>query len=232
MRPFVVYGCEFMKKTALFLALLLIFSSLAGCKKKPVDETPISTSESATQVAEVTENTETKPTESLPPSTAQPKGEPSSSKTASTAEALKPTEKATQSASATKNVLDEIETSEVVTYYCDNVNNRYICMVADKYGVEKTSLIALIKVNSVTGGATVLEFSGKTDENGQLVTTEDELKAVYEAKDDGTVKKATGKLSGNDGCSSAESLAAFMLTKKYIIPSLDEMKRERYYTGE
>lgn len=218
-----------MKKTALFLALLLIFSSFAGCKKKPIYETPIVTSESVIQAAE---NTETKPTVSLPPSIAQPKGEPSSTRIASTAEAPKPTEKATQSTTAAKNAIDEIETSEVVTYYCDNVNNRYICMVADKYGVEKTSLIALIKVNSVTGGATVLEFSGKTDENGQLLTTEEELIAVYEASDDGTVKKATGKFTGNDGYNGAVSIAVFALTKQYIIPSLDEMKRERYYNGE
>lgn len=132
-----------------------------------------------------------------------------------------------------KPVLAELETSEAVTYFSGNVNNRYIQEVVKKYGVEATSLVALIRTKAKNPGATVLEFSGEQDSDGNLIMTEDKLVAVYEVSDtDGSVKKATGKMTGNDGYNYVTSLAVFKLTKEYIIPNLEKVKNERPYTED
>ena len=117
-----------------------------------------------------------------------------------------------------------------ITYYSENINNKYIVAVAKKYGVDKNYLIALIRTNTDNPGATVLQFSGKKDSNNVLLKTEDELVYVYDVDDKtNTIKKASGKVKGNDGYSFAESVAVFHLTKEYILPQLDVMKKERPY---
>ena len=129
--------------------------------------------------------------------------------------------------------LDKLMESESVTYYCDDPNNRYICAVADAYGVYKSTLVALIRVNAQNPGATVLGFSGKTDADGNLLMTESELDAVYEVLDgDSTVKKATGKATGNVGYNYIASVTVFKLTKQFILPTLDDLRTERPYNGE
>lgn len=116
-----------------------------------------------------------------------------------------------------------------VTYYSENPNNKYISAVVSKYGADASTLVALIKTNSSTPGATVLQFSGEKDSNGNLVKTKDTLKYVYDVRDNGTVKKASGKKSDNDGYSYIESYVNYNLAVKYIIPQLDDMKKERTY---
>lgn len=204
-----------MKRLSLILCAAIILCFLAGCKK---DSAQISEESSLTSSSSEISSVQSLPQESST-STAD------NNTTVSTTKAVQQTQPTT-----TLSALENIENSEVVTYYSENPDNKYICAVADKYGVDKSRLIALIRTNAQNSGATVLEFSGKTDSDGQLVKDGNELKAVYEVADsDGTIRKATGKMSGNDGYNFAQSLAAFQLTKEFIIPQLDQMKEERTY---
>lgn len=121
------------------------------------------------------------------------------------------------------------EKTKTVTYISENPDNKYICMVANKYGSDKSNLIAFIKTNSSTPGATVLEFSGARDENGNLITTAEELRFVYDVSDSGTIRRASSDGLHNDGYNSIAAKAAMMLGEKYIIPSIDEMRKQRRY---
>lgn len=134
-----------------------------------------------------------------------------------------------ENVTSTENAETTVEDGPI-TYYSENINNKYIVAVAKKYGVDKNYLIALIRTNTDNPGATVLQFSGKKDSNNVLLKTEDELVYVYDVDDKtNTIKKASGKVKGNDGYSFAESVAVFHLTKEYILPQLDVMKKERPY---
>lgn len=209
-----------MKKICFLLCAVFILFGLSGCKKsepdyiQPLTEATVSVSE--------TDNT------SRFDDTAG--SEPSSvnSSTQIAENATKPS--FTVQPTTTLSALENVQNSDVVTYYSENPNNRYICIVANQYGVDKSNLVALIRTQAQNPGATVLEFSGKKDANGQLIKNKNELKSVFEINDsDGTIRKATGKMSGNVGYNYAESLAAFELTKEFIIPQLDQMKEERTY---
>lgn len=208
-----------MKRLSLILCAAIILCFLAGCKK---DSAQISEESSVTSSTSEISSVQSLPQEG---STSRTSTADNNNTTVSTTKAVQQTQPTT-----TLSALENIENSEVVTYYSENPDNKYICAVADKYGVDKSRLIALIRTNAQNPGATVLEFSGKTDSDGQLVKDGNELKAVYEVADsDGTIRKATGKMSGNDGYNFAQSLATFQLTKEFIIPQLDQMKEERTY---
>ncbi|MGN0539054.1 MAG: hypothetical protein ACI4KI_04290 [Candidatus Fimenecus sp.] len=209
-----------MKKICFLLCAVFILLGLSGCKKsdpdyiQPLTEATVSVSETdnasrsddtvSSEPSSVNSSTQIAENTTKPSSTAQP--------------------------TTTLSALENVQNSDVVTYYSENPNNRYICIVANQYGVDKSNLVALIRTQAQNPGATVLEFSGKKDANGQLIKNKNELKSVFEISDsDGTIRKATGKMSGNVGYNYAESLAAFELTKEFIIPQLDQMKEERTY---
>lgn len=161
------------------------------------------------------------------PDTTQAPSESNSDATSET-EAITETEPTSQSSLA-----EEMQNSETRTFYCDDPNNKYITGVAEKYGIPKSSLVALIRVKSKTPGATVLQFSGKTDSNGNLITTQAELKAIYEIADaDSTVRKATGKFTGYEGYNYTENLAVYELTKRFILPNLADLKKTSPYKGK
>lgn len=119
--------------------------------------------------------------------------------------------------------------SKTVTYYSENPNNKYISAVVNKYGVDASCLVALIRTNSKKPGATVLQFTGERDSSGNLIKTEKALKYVYDVSDSGMIKKSSGQKTDNDGCTYAESYVNYNLAVKYLVPQLDEMKKERTY---
>lgn len=119
--------------------------------------------------------------------------------------------------------------NQVVTYISENPDNKYICRVAEKYGSDKANLMAFIKTNSSTPGATVLEFSGKKDSNGNLIVTFDELKYAYEVSDNGTIRRASKDGKENDNYNKVAAKVVIVLAEKYIIPSIDEMREKRRY---
>lgn len=219
LHPFVISPI-IMKKICFLLCAVFILFSLSGCKKSEPDYIQPLT-EATGSVLEA-DNT------SIPDGTVG--SEPSS--VLSTTQKANNTTEPTSAAPPTTTLspLENVQNSDVVTYYSENPDNKYICIVANQYGVDKSNLVALIRTKAQNPGATVLEFSGKKDADGQLIKRKSELKAVFEISDsDGTIRKATGKMSGNVGYNYAESLAAFELTKEFVIPQLDQMKEERTY---
>ena len=65
--------------------------------------------------------------------------------------------------------IEKLQQSNAEVYFSDNPNNKYIVRVVDKYGVDPSNLVALVKVNATFPSAMVLEFSGKRDANGELL---------------------------------------------------------------
>lgn len=163
--------------------------------------------------------------------------EPSSEPTASssyTEESIEITQESLQTTVLTTESRTVLETeptkkNQVVTYISENPDNKYICRVAEKYGSDKANLMAFIKTNSSTPGATVLEFSGKKDSNGNLIVTFDELKYAYEVSDNGTIRRASKDGKENDNYNKVAAKVVIVLAEKYIIPSIDEMREKRRY---
>lgn len=199
-----------MKKISILIVFILLVLTFTSCQKSIADENSTQPSESysyssggdnQTQDREETQQNETSAENSI------------------SSQQSKPDTQQTQ----------ETEENKVVTYISENPNNTYICRVADKYGSDKSNLIAFIKTNSSTPGATVLEFSGKKDANGNLIVTAEELRYIYDVPDSGTIKRASSDGKNNDGYNKITAKAAIMLAEKFFIPSIDEMREKRRY---
>ncbi len=201
-----------MKKLSVILAFVLVITVFSACKKGDNEET--------TAQPDVTQNTTVYSENStIYEDTTQPNTEISTQM-----QTAAQTEQVTENQAATTT-----EASKPVTYISENPDNKYICMVADKYGSDKANLIAFIKANTSTPGATVLEFSGAKDANGKLITTAEELRYVYDVSDSGTIKRASSDGRHNDGYNSITAKAAMALGEKFFIPSIDTMREQRRY---
>lgn len=224
-----------MKYISLLCVFLILLVMLGGCKSSSPNNTPeseINTSENIISEPQTdsSSSSQVEPTKEGASSQVNTSKEVTSSQPASSNNKNESTSKAEQTEPTKVIYTDD---KELVSYYCDDINNSYIVAVAEKYNVDRTRLIAIIKRNGKTAGANVLEFSGKKDENGNLLMTADELVAVYNIYDsDGSIQKATGKITGNDGFTYFESLVMFMAVKDYIIPNLDEFKEKYPYNGQ
>lgn len=201
-----------MKKLSVILAFVLVITVFSACKKGDNEET--------TTQPDVTQNTTVYSENStIYEDITQPNTEISTQM-----QTAAQTEQATENQAATTT-----EASKPVTYISENPDNKYICMVADKYGSDKANLIAFIKANTSTPGATVLEFSGAKDANGKLITTAEELRYVYDVSESGTIKRASSDGLHNDGYNSITAKAAMALGEKFFIPSIDTMREQRRY---
>lgn len=191
-----------MKKTvAVIFAVMFLLCSFASCKKNNAEVNNTQTSESSSYTVSSSEATQDNE--------------------------ILPTAESTETKTPLKT--EPANDGKVVTYISENPNNKYICRVAEKYGSDKANLIAFIKKNSSTPGATVLEFSGKTDSNGNLITTADELVYVYEISDNGTNRRASKDGNNNDNYNKVAAKVAYSLGEKFLLPSIDEMRAERKY---
>ncbi len=124
----------------------------------------------------------------------------------------------------------KLEQSQAEVYFSDNPNNKYIVRVVNRYGVDASNLVALIKVNATFPSAMVLEFSGKRDANGELVMTYSELKYVYNIDEsNNSLVRASKTGAGNDGVSFVESKIMFTLMEKYFCPELPNLKVNKRY---
>lgn len=194
-----------MKKTvAVIVAALIFIFTFASCQKKDANEP---SAEPTVNSPYTDGNDETQPNVTQSTENSQTKATTSSAPS--------------QTETTQKN--------KVVTYISENPDNSYICRVAEKYGSDKANLIAFIKINATTPGATVLEFSGKRDSNGDLIVMAEELKYVYDVLDGKEIKRASADGKNNDGYNKIAAKVAFMLGEKYLVPSIDEMRRERRY---
>ena len=126
--------------------------------------------------------------------------------------------------------IEKLQQSNAEVYFSDNPNNKYIVRVVDKYGVDPSNLVALVKVNATFPSAMVLEFSGKRDANDELIMTYSELKYVYNIDEsDNTLVKASKSGVGNDGVSFVESKMLFFLMDKYFCPELPNLRANKRY---
>jgi hypothetical protein len=128
----------------------------------------------------------------------------------------------------------EATTTAVKTYYSDNPDNRYIAAVADRYGVDRSCLVAFIRANSSTPGANVLQFRGNRDSSGNLITTADELVYVYDVFDNGTFRKTNKDATDTEGYSgipfaNVAAKAEYKLTVEKILPDIEKYKTESKY---
>lgn len=200
------YRIGLMKKISVIVAVTLLICTFASCGKNDADVS-----------------------ETLPPASYSYTDENSEAmsqedKTSQTGISnTKPTESQTQAP------IETTKENKVVTYISENPDNVYICRVAEKYGSDKANLVAFISKNSSTPGATVLEFSGKRDSNGNLIVTAEELRYVYDVSDNGTMRRASSDGKNNDGYNRLVAKAAIALAEKYYVPSIDRMRAERRY---
>lgn len=202
-----------------FLPIILVFLMLCfvfvGCDKNVDGENTTTTTENTTELTLTTETTTKSQTEKQTESKTDEKGTSSTTTT----------KKSQSNPLISDENMEKIENSNAEVFFTDNQNNKYIVAVSDKYGCKKENLVALVKVNAEFPSATVLEFSGKKDANGELLMTYEELKYVYEINEEkNTIVKASKNGLDNDGVSFVEAKILITLTKEYFIPELPNLK--------
>lgn len=136
----------------------------------------------------------------------------------------------TPSTTKKSNTYDPIAEYEKLTKNGDNVlsdhhNNKFIKLVSEKYGTDKELLVAIYSEPD-TGNNLVLEFSGKRDEDGNVIKSPDTLTKVYSIDKNKKISVATGKTTGNIGVSYAEGTLAFNMVKTIVMPQYPE-----YFSG-
>ena len=107
----------------------------------------------------------------------------------------------------------------------DHHNNKFIKLVSEKFNVDKNLLVAIYS-DPDTGNNFVLQFSGKMDEDGNVIKSPDTLVKVYSIDKNKNVSVATGKTTGNIGVSYAEGTLCFNMIKTIVMPQYPE-----YFTG-
>ncbi len=207
-----------MKKSLLFVILILTFVSVfAGCSEKSDDESTTTTTTESKVESSTTETT----TENQTEKQTEKQNEKKTSTTTTT--------KKNQSNSLISDEnMEKIENSNAEVFFTDNQNNKAIVAVSDKYGCKKENLVALVKINAEFKTTMVFEFSGKTDANGELILTYEELKYVYEINEEkNTITKASKNGLDNDGLSFIEAKLMITLAKEYFIPELPNLKANK-----
>lgn len=126
--------------------------------------------------------------------------------------------------------MERIENSNAETYFSDNPDNQYIIRISEKYGVKKENLVVLIKINAEFPSATIFEFSGKKDSNGELVMTYDELVNVYEINEEkNTIIRVSKNGLNNDGVNLIEAKIYMTLVQEYLLPELPDLRENKRY---
>lgn len=211
-----------MKKGLFSLSLILIFCLIcAGCSDRNDDEN------STTTTTETTVETTAIPTETTENPTVNQTHQTTTDNYNTTTTT---TQKSQSNPLISDEDLEKIENSNAEVYFTDNPNNKYIVAIANKYGAKKENLVALIKVNAEFPSAMVFEFSGKKDENGELVMTYDEFKYFYnidESKNE--IIRVSKNGIGNDGVSFVEAQVYLMIAREYLIPELPNLKANKRY---
>lgn len=218
-----------MKKIFCLFLVLSIFVTLTGCMNNDIDNTTTTTS-TTEQVTE--DNVESSSTTE----TTTQNNDETSSTTGTTASQSDENDTTTTTKKSQSNLLisDEdlakIENSDAEVFFTDNPDNKFIVAVSEKYGAKKENLVALVKVNAEFPSATVFEFSGKTDSNGELDMSYEEFKFLYEIdEEDNSIIKVSKNGLKNDGVSFVEAKVYIFLAKNYLIPELPELKANKPY---
>ena len=109
-------------------------------------------------------------------------------------------------------------------FLSDEVDNEFIQLVANKYGVDTDLLVAIYSVPD-SGTNFVLQFNGDK-KKGEYVKSPDTLEKVYQIDLAKNIKVATGTASGNEGVSYAESVMCVAMVKKLVMAQYPQ-----YFTG-
>ncbi len=107
----------------------------------------------------------------------------------------------------------------------DYYQNKYIKRISSKYEVDADLLVAIYS-DPDTGNNFVLQFNGKTDDDGMIIKSPDTLEKVYHIDKNGKVSVATGKERGNEGVSYAEGAVVFNMIKVIVMEQYPN-----YFTG-
>ena len=191
--------------------------------------TEASTTEKSSEILSVTENTTESETSST--LTTEKSTQSQSDSQINEKDSTTTTKKSQSNSLISDEDLEKIENSNAEVFFTDNPDNKYIVAISEKYGSKKENLVALIKVNAEFPTVTILEFSGKTDKNGELVMTYDEFKFIYEInEEDNTIIKASKNGLNNDGLSFVEAKVYVLLAKEYLIPELPDLKANKQYS--
>ena len=106
----------------------------------------------------------------------------------------------------------------------DHYDNEFIKLVTDKYGVDSDLLVAVYSVPD-SGTNFVLQFDG-TKKRGEYVKSPETLEKVYQIDMARNIKVATGKVTGNEGVSYAESVMCVAMVKTIVMEQYPD-----YFTG-
>ncbi len=136
----------------------------------------------------------------------------------------------TQSTTKKNDIENPVKEYEKLTKNGDNIlsdhhNNKFIKLVSEKFNVDNELLVAIYSEPD-TGNNFVLEFSGKKDEDGNVIKSPDTLAKVYAIDKNKNIAVATGKTTGNIGVSYAEGTLCFNMIKTIVMPQYPE-----YFTG-
>lgn len=213
-----------MKKALLVILIVSVFcSAFSACSKNNNEQD--TTTQTTTESAMFTETTEKQTEKQTEKDTVN-----KSDNTTTTTTTTTTTKKNSSNSLLSNEDKERLENSNAEVYFSDNPNNKYIVAISEKYGVKKENLVALIKVNAEFPSANVLEFSGKTDANGELIMTYDELKYVYNIDEsNNSITKASKDLKDNDGLNYIEAKIVVTLVKEYFIPELPNLKANKRF---
>lgn len=214
-----------MKKTICLLLLFGIVLTMCSCSMYGLDEQEASTT-TAPNIVIVNDTT----TATVENSTEASVVTPSQSAQTNPATTTRNDNNANDNTQTTLDAQQE-SIRNLETYYTDNPDNKYIVAVSDRFGVNRNCLVAFVRKNSGTPGATVLQFKGNRDSNGNLITTADELTYVYDVLDTGDIKKTNKDGSDTVGYTKISGRAAYYLVENYIMPKIDEFKKNNRLEG-
>lgn len=106
----------------------------------------------------------------------------------------------------------------------DHCDNEFIKLVSDTYAVDPDLLVAIYSVPD-SGTNFVLQFNGDK-KRGEFVKSPDTLEKVYQIDAQRNIKVATGKVTGNEGVSYAESVMCVAMVKTIVMEQYPN-----YFTG-
>ena len=219
------------KRVIRLLVSCVCVVALAGCSaQKMTEETTQSGSLQMTQAPVSTESTPTTAivevavTQAVEQTTEATTEIAVTETLSETAEAITPapsptaqSESQTEAVSTTKAIE---KTGEME--FSDDVQNRYISAVSQKYGVDAKKLVALYTVPENDSNI-VLEFDGTTNADGSSVRNKDTLIAIYSIDKALNSKRASEDKNLNE-YSYAEMKVMFFTTTNHIMPEFEELK--------
>lgn len=211
----------------IFVIFSLCFLCVGCSSEKNGENITESTTERATETSSTTEKTTENQTEMTTENQTekQPNSQPDKNDSTTTT-----TKKSQSNSTLSDEDLEKIKNTNAKVYFTDNPDNPHIIAVSEKYGAKKENLVALIKVDAEFPSATVFEFSGKTDENGELIMTYEEFEYMYEInEEENTIIKISKNCTDNDGVSFVEAKMFVTLAKTYLIPELQNLRENNRY---